>query len=107
MNISTLLNRNNLNLYCKSLYNASSSLLLGYNVTPRIDIGQTGTAVYINEQLYIPGGGSEPVTPQTLADITGSTSESIDSTSIVVNGSENSLLFPPGGAIECNTIVTQ
>lgn len=107
MSISALLQPNELKLYSNSLDNASSSLLLGYNVTPRIDIGQTGTAVYINEQLYIPGGGSEPVTPQTLAYFAAGTSASIDSTSIVVNGTENSLLFPPGGAIECNTIVTQ
>jgi hypothetical protein len=104
MSIANLEEPNNFGLYASSLDTTTSSLKLGFVTAPRIDIGNPLTPVFINGVAYNPGITPVPVTPQTLAFFSGSMSSSISDTSITVDGTNNSLLFQPLGAIAIDTI---
>ena len=78
------------------------NLELGTVTAQQIDIGSGTTPVFINGSPY--PTPPTPQTPQTLAFFSGSTSSSIMSSNITVNGTNNSLLFQPLGTIAIDTI---
>lgn len=106
MSIANLMEPNRYDLYSHSLDTTTDSLLLGYVTAPRIDLGATGTAVFISGQPYAPNPfPPTPTVPQRVAYFSGNTITTLDDCNITVSGANNEdLTFQADANIYCDNI---